>query len=123
MNSYIHTSLMAMAEEFRSLYSLKNGMNQRGIQKALIDEEWSEFHEAYHHQDDEERLKELADLVYVAAQFAASQEWDLDEALRRVHRSNKSKLGADGKPVRRPDGKILKGPNYQPPTLTDLVNK
>jgi len=41
--------------------------------------------------------------------------------LNRVHVSNMSKLGPDGKPIRREDGKVLKGPNYQPPTLTDLV--
>ena len=49
-------------------------------------------------------------------------EWDLDEAMRRIHRSNMSKLGLDGKPIRRADGKVLKGPNYEPPNLTDLVN-
>ena len=43
------------------------------------------------------------------------------EAFDRVHRSNMSKLGEDGKPVRRADGKILKGPNYAPPSLDDLV--
>ena len=48
-------------------------------------------------------------------------DWDLEQALRRVHRSNMSKLGEDGKPIYREDGKVLKGPNYQPPDLTDLV--
>ena len=48
-------------------------------------------------------------------------DWDLEQALRRVHRSNMSKLGDDGKPIYREDGKVLKGPNYQPPDLTDLV--
>jgi predicted HAD superfamily Cof-like phosphohydrolase len=66
-------------------------------------------------------LKELADLVYVCYQYAANLDWDLDEAMDRVHQSNMSKLGEDGKPIRREDGKVLKGPNYQPPTLTDLV--
>ncbi len=66
-------------------------------------------------------LKELADLVYVCYQYAENLGWDLDEALYRVHLSNMTKLGADGKPIRREDGKVLKGPNYQPPTLTDLV--
>lgn len=33
-----------------------------------------------------------------------------------IHRANMSKLGEDGKPVKREDGKILKGPNYYPPT-------
>jgi uncharacterized membrane protein len=45
----------------------------------------------------------------------------IQEALRRVHLSNMSKLGEDGKPIRREDGKIMKGPNYQPPFLKDLV--
>jgi len=43
------------------------------------------------------------------------------EAFSRVHRSNMSKLDKDGKPIKREDGKILKGPNYKEPTLKDLV--
>ena len=47
--------------------------------------------------------------------------WFLDEALDRVHVSNMSKLGKDGKPIYRDDGKVLKGPDYEPPTLMDLI--
>ena len=115
MNSYIHTSLLDQA------YNLTPGKEHRTTQKTLIDEEWSEFHEAYHLKDECEQLKELADLVYVCYQFAASQEWDLDEAMHRVHASNMSKLGEDGKPIYRDDGKVLKGPNYEPPKLNDLI--
>lgn len=97
------------------------GKGQRGVQKSLIDEEWSEFHEAYHMKPDSDQLKELADLVYVCYQFAASQEWDLDEAMRRVHESNMSKLDEYGKPIYRPDGKVLKGPHYKEPYLQDLI--
>ena len=66
-------------------------------------------------------LKELADLVYVCYQYAENMRWDLDGALDLVHESNMSKLGEDGKPIYREDGKVLKGPNYKPPDLTDLV--
>ena len=66
-------------------------------------------------------LKELADLVYVCYQYAANLGWDLDEAMDRVHQSNMSKLDEYGKPIYRDDGKVLKGPNYQPPNLEDLV--
>lgn len=45
----------------------------------------------------------------------------LSEAFYRVHVSNMSKLGDDGKPIRREDGKIMKGPNYKAPDLSDLV--
>ena len=47
--------------------------------------------------------------------------WDLDRALERIHESNMSKLDEDGKPIKRDDGKVLKGPNYRTPTLTDLI--
>lgn len=43
------------------------------------------------------------------------------EVFRRVHASNMSKLGDDGKPIRREDGKIMKGPNYKAPDLMDIV--
>ena len=92
------------------------------IQKSLIDEEWSEFHEAFYFEEEEAQLKELSDLVYVCYQFAANKEWDLDEAMDRVHKSNMSKLDDNGQPIYRQDGKVLKGPNYKPPNLTDLLN-
>lgn len=48
--------------------------------------------------------------------------WDtIMEAFKRVHLSNMSKLGVDGKPIFREDGKVLKGPNYKKPYLTDLI--
>ena len=119
---FMNQSLLDQAEEFRAAYSLPAcGKNTKPTQKCLIDEEWSEFHEAFHQKDEDEQLKELADLVYVCYQFAAAQEWDLDEAMRRVHTSNMSKLGEDGKPIYRGDGKVLKGPNYKPPYLHDLL--
>ena len=92
------------------------------MQQALIAEEFREFNEAVANEPYENELKELADLVYVCFQYAENMEWDLEEALDRVHKSNMSKLGLDGKPIRRADGKVLKGPNYQPPILNDLIN-
>ena len=68
-----------------------------------------------------EALKELADLIYVCYQYAENMGWFLDEALDREHISNMSKLGEDGKPIYREDGKVLKGPHYKPPNLTDLI--
>lgn len=72
-------------------------------------------------QDNAHVLKELADLAYVLYGTAEALGWNLDEAVRRVHESNMSKLGADGKPIYREDGKVLKGPNYKEPYLGDLV--
>ncbi len=97
------------------------------MQKNLIVEEFKEFLEAegmlFRNSQalHEDAIKELSDLVYVCYQYAANMGWDLDEALRRVHQSNMSKLDEDGKPTYREDGKVLKSANYQPPTLSDLV--
>jgi predicted HAD superfamily Cof-like phosphohydrolase len=99
------------------------------LQQTLIDEEHLEVAHAYldllvdiHNKLLREHLlKELADLVYVCHQMAACFGWDLQTAHNRVHASNMSKLGEDGKPIRREDGKILKGSNYKEPSLIDLV--
>ena len=121
--------LSNQAKEFRSKYEIRNSQSRgtRSYQKNLIVEEFKEFLEAEAHlyRDNPtvtaEALKELADLVYVCYQYAENMNWFLDEALNRVHISNMSKLDEDGKPIRREDGKVLKGPNYKPPDLSDLI--
>ncbi len=69
-------------------------------------------------------LKELADVQVVVSGMSVAVKplKELDQAFKRVHESNMSKLGADGKPIHRADGKVLKGPNYSPPDLSDLVS-
>jgi len=117
------------AKEFRRGFQVTNSTKpaSRTGQRTLIVEEFKEFLDAENQLlkdfkvNSADCLKELADLVYVCFQYAENLGWDLDEALDRVHQSNMTKLGEDGKPIRREDGKVLKGPNYQPPTLTDLV--
>jgi len=123
--------LLGQAIKFRSIMGQPTGTftpSNLNTQTSLIVEEFREFLDA---QDEairyiqnprarEAALKELADLVYVCFQFAAAAGWELDEALERVHESNLSKL-VDGKPLKREDGKVLKGPNYKKPTLIDLV--
>ena len=122
------TFLSEQAKEFRSKYNLKNRADRqtRAVQHELIVEEFKEFLEAegmlfmHGRNHQEHALKELADLVYVCYQYAENMGWFLDDALNRVHLSNMSKLDEDGKPIYREDGKVLKGPNYKPPDLSDL---
>lgn len=73
--------------------------------------------------------EELDEMMHIMAE--ANEELDhsenyyqknhLHKAFLLVHESNMSKLGADGKPIRREDGKVLKGPNYKPPSLGHLL--
>ena len=122
-------SNLEQAKEFRKKYNIKNSDNKatRDYQVSLITEEYKEFIEAeemlFRTTDKykEECLKELADLVYVCYQYAVNMGWDLDRALKLVHKSNLSKLDEDGNPIRREDGKILKGPNYKKPNLHSLI--
>lgn len=65
-------------------------------------------------------FKELADLQYVLSGMVVSLGIPMEEVFNRVHNSNMSKL-VDGKPVKREDGKFLKGPNYKKPDLSDLA--
>ena len=123
------TRLSSQAQEFREAYQIIDSHSRpaRGRQKDLIVEEFKEFLDSEaalylsNPKNKEHCLKELADLVYVCYQYAANLGWDLDAALDRVHKSNMSKLGEDGNPILRGDGKVLKGPNYTPPNLEDLI--
>lgn len=123
--------LQNQANLWRKLFGVQSnnheGSDQCNLQLALIDEEHKEVVQAYrqYKQDDISThaplLKELGDLVFVCYQAAENMGWDLDEAMQRIFLSNISKLGEDGRPARDDRGKILKGPNYQPPDLSDLV--
>lgn len=66
-------------------------------------------------------LKEMADVQYVLSGMAVTFGFPVQEVFDRVHESNFSKLGEDGRPMRREDGKILKGPRYHPPILDDIA--
>ena len=123
------TRLSSQAQEFRAAYRLTQSTSApaRSRQRNLITEEFKEFLEAEASlyltapRNRADCLKELADLVYVCYQYAVNMGWDLDEAMHRVHESNMSKLDDNGNPIYRDDGKVLKGPNYTPPNLEDLV--
>ena len=99
------------------------------MQCDLIEEECAEFlvaaDECFADPENVDRrtdlIKELSDLVFVCYQFAAAFNLDLDRAMTLVFESNMSKLDEQGKPIFRPDGKVLKGPNYQPPDLMSCV--
>ena len=122
-----------MVKEFREAFGKENEYTLEKVehQLTLIEEEADELWHEVNHLDssgflfqkdiDKQRLtKELCDLIYVCYDFAIALELPVNEAFLRVHQSNLSKLGEDGKPVYREDGKVLKGPNYQKPDLSDL---
>ncbi|GAA0916922.1 MazG nucleotide pyrophosphohydrolase domain-containing protein [Streptomyces thermoalcalitolerans] len=66
---------------------------------------------------------ELADVVYVAYGTALVHGIDLDEVIAEIHRSNMTKLGPDGRVVRRADGKVLKGEHYEAPDVAGVLRR
>jgi predicted HAD superfamily Cof-like phosphohydrolase len=64
--------------------------------------------------------KEIADNIYVLLGTAVALGLPIVEVFNATHESNMSKLGEDGKPIYREDGKVLKGPNYKPAEITQF---
>lgn len=63
----------------------------------------------------------LGDLEYVTNGAALEMGIPLPDVVAEVHRSNMTKLGQDGKPIYREDGKILKGPGFEEPDLERVL--
>ena len=92
------------------------------MQLDLIRKSFEELREAITNESYEEELKELADLVYVCFQYAENMEWDLEEALIVSINQTCLSLAWTVLLSAAADGKVLKGPNYAPPNLKDLIN-
>jgi predicted HAD superfamily Cof-like phosphohydrolase len=91
------------------------------LRVELIREEFQELKDAIKDKDLVEVADALTDILYVTYGAGVAFGIDLDACLAEVHRSNMTKLGADGKPVHREDGKIIKGPNYEKPNLKPIL--
>ena len=123
-NTYLGKSPLDMVRQFHRI--MDQELDQPYVQNSELDRlrlmlVSEEFDEVCAAETPDNLLKELADRVYVASGYAAAFGWDLDEAVRRVHASNMSKLDDEGQPIKQANGKVTKGPNYEPPTLTDLM--
>lgn len=91
------------------------------VRLSLIREEVEEYAEALASGDIVAIADALGDIAYVVYGGAHNHGIDLDAVLAEIHRSNMTKLGADGKPIYRHDGKVLKGPNFEPPNLAAVL--
>ena len=140
------TDVQAMVVQFHQAFNLPNrlghgkpdAMHERTeLRKDLIGEEFDEFLEShqtvyvgssrlgFYHElvgvDTVAYADALADLIYVCFGAGIEAGIDLNMVLRDVHRSNMSKLDADGKPIYREDGKVLKGPRYSAPNIKEAL--
>jgi len=90
-----------------------------------MDEENKEYLEAASENDMVEVADALGDMLYILCGtiLEHGMQYKIEEVFDEIQRSNMSKLGADGKPIYRADGKVLKGPNYFKPNIAEILNK
>lgn len=114
-----------MVKEFHVVFgvSISNTKDEYAVDQRinLNKEECRELEEAIRSGNPEEILKECCDLVYVAVGTAVRFGMNFDEAFKRVHESNMTKIWPDGTVHYREDGKVLKPETYKAPYLGDLV--
>ena len=92
------------------------------LRTDLIDEEVKELWDACDARDLVEIADALTDILYVTYGMAHALGIPIDECFAEVQASNMSKLGEDGKPIYREDGKVMKSDLYFKPNLKDIIN-
>ena len=110
----------AMGQEVNAVPSFPEQEIQR-LRLDLIEEELDELHYAIDNKDMVEIADALGDLLYVVYGAGHAFGIDLDECFKEIHASNMSKLGPDGKPIKREDGKVLKPDTCFPPDLKSIL--
>ena len=90
----------------------------------LMDEENREYLEAAVKNDLVEVADALGDMLYILCGtiLEHGMQHKIEEVFNEIQRSNMSKLGADGNPIYREDGKVMKGPNYFKPNIESILN-
>tara|TARA_Y100000034_G_C6789111_1_gene353157 strand:+ start:377 stop:763 length:387 start_codon:yes stop_codon:yes gene_type:complete len=105
------------------LASLGEAKNK--LRFELMKEENEEYLEAAQNNDLVEVADALGDMLYILCGtiIEHGMQHKIEEVFDEIQRSNMSKLGADGKPIYREDGKVLKGPNYFKPNIREILDK
>ena len=101
------------------------GLAKNTLRFKLMDEENKEYLEAAQNDDLPEVADALGDMLYILCGtiLEHGMQYKIEEVFAEIQRSNMSKLGVDGKPIYREDGKVLKGPNYFKPNIAAILEK
>ena len=127
------TNAIDAVKEFNEAFKIKYSKNQEAdldeftieLRYRLMQEENDEYLEAARKKDLVEIADALGDKLYILCGtiLAHGLQDKIVEVFDEIQRSNMSKLSADGTPVIREDGKILKGPNYFKPNIKSILEK
>lgn len=100
------------------------GVEKNMLRYKLMREENEEYLEAANNDDLVEVADALGDLLYILCGTIIEHglQHKIEEVFNEIQRSNMSKLGHNGEPIYREDGKVLKGPNYFKPDILKILN-
>lgn len=99
------------------------GKAKNKLRFELMKEENEEYLEAANNNDLVEVADALGDMLYILCGTIIEHglQYKIEEVFDEIQRSNMSKLGEDGKPIYREDGKVMKGPNYFKPDFEEIL--
>lgn len=101
------------------------GQDKNLLRYKLMREENEEYLEAANNNDLIEVADALGDMLYILCGTIIEHglQHKIEEVFEEIQKSNMSKLGEDGEPIYREDGKVLKGPNYFKPDIATILEK
>ncbi len=118
-------------KEFHTTFAIGHSENPRAdlgetknlLRFNLMKEENEEYLEAVQNKDLIEIADALGDMLYILCGTIIEHglHHKIEEVFDEIQRSNMSKLGEDGQPVYREDGKVMKGPNYFKPDFSKIL--
>ena len=108
-------------DSFISFDNKGHQFKSRLLRRKLLWEEFQEYIEAEQKNDFIGIADALADMNYIINGTALTYGIPLDKVFEEVHASNMRKLGPDGKPIRREDGKVIKPEGWRPPAIEDIL--
>ncbi|HXJ99178.1 MAG TPA: nucleoside triphosphate pyrophosphohydrolase family protein [Gelidibacter sp.] len=110
--------------DYRETPKADLGINKNMLRYKLMREENEEYLEAANANDLVEVADALGDMLYILCGtiIEHGMQHKIDEVFDEIQKSNMSKLGEDGEPIYREDGKVLKGPNYFMPNISKILN-
>ena len=97
--------------------------DRKQLRFELMKEENEEYLEAAKNNDLVEVADALGDMLYILCGtiIEHGMQDKIEEVFNEIQRSNMSKLGENGNPIYREDGKVLKGPNYSKPNIKEIL--
>ena len=100
------------------------GLDKIKLRFNLMAEENQEYFQAAKNNDLLEVADALGDMLYILCGtiIEHGMQDKIEEVFDEIQKSNLSKLGKDGKPIYRNDGKVMKGPNYFKPNISKVLN-